>query len=364
MSDDGATATPPPTVDRRTFILRSAEVGLGITAVGLVGVKVLRHPAKAWDSGAFPPVQRTQVAVLRASSYEDNLESRVVDGLRAIGADVRGRRVLLKPNFVEYDPATVINTDPRLVAATVVAMRRLGAAQVIVGEGPGHRRDTQYVMRSSGLLAALKAVDAPFVDLNAAAVVLRRLRSRYSTLQELWLPEIVASPDTFVVSMPKLKTHHWGGVTLSMKNCFGCVPGRMYGWPKNVLHWAGLEGSIVDVAAAVRPDLAIVDGISGMEGNGPIQGTPVDAGLLVFGRDPVAVDTTAARLMKVDPERVTYLRAAGQFLGQDDPEKIKQVGEDVDRSTHEFRLMPAFAHLRPGAPQQPNRVGSGRSSGA
>lgn len=364
MSDDGANTTPPPTVDRRTFILRSAEVGLGITAVGLVGAKVLRHPAKAWDSGAFRPVRRTQVAVLRASSYEDDLESRVVDGLRAVGADVRGRRVLLKPNFVEYDPSTVINTDPRLVAATVVAMRRLGAAQVTVGEGPGHRRDTQYVMRSSGLLDALKAVDAPFVDLNAAAVVLRRLRSRYSTLRELWLPEIVASPDTFVVSMPKMKTHHWGGVTLSMKNCFGCVPGRIYGWPKNVLHWAGLEGSIVDVAAAVRPDLAIVDGISGMEGNGPIQGTRVDAGLLVFGRDPVAVDTTAARLMKVDPERVTYLRAAGQFLGQGDPEKIKQVGEDVDRSTHEFQLMPEFAQLRPGAPQHPNRVGSGRSSGA
>ena len=131
--------------------------------------------------------------MLRAKSYEDALESRVVDGLRAIGADVQGRRVLLKPNFVEYDPSTVINTDPRLVAATVVAVRRLGAAQVVVGEGPGHRHDTQYVMRSSGLLDALKAVDAPFVDLNAAGVVLWRLRSRYSTLRELWLPEIVDS---------------------------------------------------------------------------------------------------------------------------------------------------------------------------
>jgi len=360
MSDDAAAATPLPTVDRRTFILRSAEVGLGVTAIGLVGAKVLRHPAKPWDSAAFPPVQQTQVAVLRASSYENDLESRVVDGLRAIGADVRGRRVLLKPNFVEYDPSTVINTDPRLVAATVVAMRRLGAAQVVVGEGPGHRRDTEYVMRSSGLLEALRAVDAPFVDLNAAAVVARRLR----TLRELWLPEVVTNPRTLVVSMPKMKTHHWGGVTLSMKNCFGCVPGRIYGWPKNVLHWAGLEESIVDVAAAVRPGLAIVDGITGMEGNGPIQGSPVESGVLVFGRDAVAVDSTAARLMKVDPERVNYLRAAGRFLGQTDPAKIKEVGEDVDRSAHEFRLMPQFAHLRPGVPQQPNRVGSGRSSGA
>jgi uncharacterized protein (DUF362 family) len=361
---DEPLVSPPHAVDRRTFIVRSAEVGLGATAIGLLGVRALRHPAKPWDTDAFPPVKATRVAVLRAASYEGDLESRVVDGLRAIGADVQGRRVLLKPNFVEYDPSTAINTDPRLVAATVVAMRRLGAVQVVVGEGPGHRRDTQYVMRSSGLLEALRAVDAPFVDLNAAAVVVRRLRSRYSTLRELWLPEVVASPSTLVVSMPKMKTHHWGGVTLSMKNCFGCVPGRIYGWPKNVLHWAGLEESIVDVAAAVRPDLAIVDGITGMEGNGPIQGSPVESGLLVFGRDPVAVDSTAARLMNVDPERVNYLRAAGRFLGQTDPAQIKEVGEDVERSAHEFRLMPQFAHLRPGAPQQPNRVGSGRSSGA
>ena len=93
-----------------------------------------------------------------------------------------------------------------------------------------------------------------------------------------------------VISMPKMKTHHWAGLTLSLKNCFGCVPGRVYGWPKNALHWAGLEQAILDVAAAVRPDYAIVDGIVGMEGNGPISGTPVAANVLVFGDDPVATD--------------------------------------------------------------------------
>jgi len=351
-------------VDRRTFLLRSAEAGLGVTALGLVGARVLRHPRKPWDEAAFAPVRPTSVAVLRATSYDTDLEGTVLDGLRAIKADVRGRQVLLKPNFVEYDASTAINTDPRLVAATVLAMRRLGAASVVVGEGPGHRRDSEYVMRSSGLLDALKAVDAPFVDLNTAAVTRRPLRSRYSTLRELWLPAVIADRKTLVVSMPKMKTHHWGGVTLSMKNCFGCAPGRIYGWPKNVLHWAGLEESIVDVAAAVRPGLAIVDGITGMEGNGPINGTPVAAGLLVFGHDPVAVDTTAARLMHVDPERVNYLRAAKRFLGQGDPAHINEAGEDVARATHQFNLMPEFAHLRPGAPTSTKGVGSGRSSGA
>ena len=78
--------------------------------------------------------------------------------------------MLLKPNLVEFDPGTSINTDPRVVAAAVLAFRRLGAASVTVGEGPGHRRDTMFVVERSGLGDALRAVEAPFVDLNLDAV--------------------------------------------------------------------------------------------------------------------------------------------------------------------------------------------------
>ena len=355
--------TESPRIGRRTFLLRTAEVGLGVTAAGLVGANLLRRPARKWDASAFPPVGGSRVAVLRAASYDRDLEAVVADGLRQVGADVRGKRVLLKPNLVEFDPSTAINTDPRLVAAAVLAVRRLGAASVTVGEGPGHRRDTEYVVSRSGLLDALRAVEAPFVDLNLAPLVRRPLRSRFTDLRELWLPDIVVNSDV-VVSMPKMKTHHWGGVTLSLKNCFGCVPGRVYGWPKNVLHWAGLEGSIVDVAAAVRPDLVIVDGIVGMEGNGPINGERKDAGLVVFGTDPVATDATAAYAMGVDPERVGYLTDAGRFLGQLHLDELTQAGEDPGRAAVPFRLVPAFAHLRTGSPADAPPVRSGKGSGA
>ena len=73
--------------------------------------------------------------------------------------------------------------------------------------------------------------------------------------------------------MAKMKTHHWVGATLSMKNLFGVVPSGIYGWPKNVLHWAGIDESIADLHAAFPRHFAIVDGIVGMEGNGPIQGS-------------------------------------------------------------------------------------------
>jgi uncharacterized protein (DUF362 family) len=346
---------PRERIDRRTFLRRAAIAGAGATVLGLGARRVLERPPQPWDADAFAPPRDARVAVVRAATYDGSLEQIVLDSLRAIGAQVAGARVVLKPNLVEYDPGTVINTDPRLVAATVLAMRRLGAADVTVAEGPGHRRDTQYVVTSSGLLTALAEVEAPFVDLNTDAVVARRLRSRYTSLGRLWLPRSIVDADV-VVSMPKMKTHHWAGVTLSLKNCFGCVPGRVYGWPKNALHWAGLEEAILDVAGAVRPDLAIVDGIVGMQGNGPITGSPVGSGVLVFGDDPVATDVVAARLMGVDPERVRYLAEAGRFLGQADLERIRQEGEDPERDATRFDLLPEFAYLRNGsaaAPEDP-----------
>ena len=91
-------------------------------------------------------------------------------------------------------------------------------------------------------------------------------------MPKLSLPQSLRRAD-LIVSLPKMKTHHWAGVTLSMKNLFGVMPGVCYGWPKNVLHHAGIRQSILDINAAVRPHLAIVDGIIGMEGDGPIMGT-------------------------------------------------------------------------------------------
>jgi len=335
-------------MDRRTFLMRAAKVGAGAAAIGLGTGIWIGSSRKPWDASAFPPIRSARVAVVRADSYDGPLEELVIDGLRSIGAEVGGRSVLLKPNLVEYDARTVINTDPRLVAATVLALRRLGAASVGVGEGPGHRRDTQFVGDSSGLFEALRRVDAPFLDLNTSPLVEVPLRSSFTSLGKLWLPEPVVAADV-VVSMPKLKTHHWAGATLSLKNCFGCVPGRVYGWPKNVLHWAGLEQAIVDVAAAVRPELQIVDGIVGMQGDGPIRGTPITSGVLMFGTDPVATDTTAAMVMGLDPAKIGYLADAARFLGQGHPERIHQVGEDPERSASSFELLDRFAWMKAGS---------------
>ena len=102
-----------------------------------------------------------------------------------------------------------------------------------------------------------------------------------------------------------------------MKNFFGLVPGSVYGWPKNELHHVGIDQSIVELKRIFRRSFAIVDGIVGMEGNGPIQGTPKPVGVLVMGSDLPAVDATCCRIMGIDPARIEYLRMASEQSRRD-----------------------------------------------
>src|SRR5262249_39240483 len=145
-----------------------------------------------------------------------------------------------------------------------------------------------------------------FVDLNVDDVTRVQIKRDKQVVEKLYLPNTVLGAD-LLVSIPKMKTHHWVGATLSMKNLFGTVPGGVYGWPKNVLHWAGIDESIAMLHSAYPRQFALVDGIVGMEGNGPIQGVPKRAGVLVAGSDPVAVDATCCRIMRIDPLQINYL---------------------------------------------------------
>jgi uncharacterized protein (DUF362 family) len=140
----------------------------------------------------------------------------------------------------------------------------------------------------------------------------------------LWLPRTVLASD-FIVSMPKVKTHHWTGVTLSLKNMFGIIPGCRYGWPKNVLHWAGTHESILDLCATVRPHFVIADGIVAMEGDGPLNGSPRYFNTILLADDPVAADATLARLMGLSAEKIAHIREAGRFIGNLDDNIISEL---------------------------------------
>jgi uncharacterized protein (DUF362 family) len=293
-----------------------------------------------------PPFHRatSAVAIRAVSSYEADVEAILWETLQELGPPVRDKSVLIKPNFVEPDVEGTVNTHPVVIRAAREAFLRLGASSVVVAEGPGHERDTEGILEVLRLRDYLGPLERCFVDLNTDEVSQVSTRTQASKLKSLSLPKTVLGAD-FVVSMPKMKTHHWVGVTLALKNMFGIVPGNCYGWPKNVLHWAGISKSILDINSTVRPDFAIVDGIVGMEGNGPIQGTPKASGVLVAGDDPVAVDATCARIMGLVPERIDYLKRAALLLGNMEEKRIEQLGETIAGTRKPFQILPAFQEL-------------------
>jgi len=286
---------------------------------------------------------QSRVAVLNAESYSEWLEETVLGGLSLFRIDVRGKCVLLKPNLVEDLPEPV-NTNAGLIGAAARCFLRLGARRVVIGEGPGHQRDTELVVDAAGLRPILREKRIEFVDLNRDELSKVRLKANYSGLGELWLPREVLASD-FVVSMPKVKTHHWAGVTLSLKNMFGIVPGMKYGWPKNLLHWHGIDESILDICATVPIHFVIADGIIAMEGNGPLQGTPRDLGKVVLADDPVAADATCARLMGFDPRQVRHLSDGSRFLGNLGADRITMLAEQIETRIRPFAVLPEFRYL-------------------
>jgi uncharacterized protein (DUF362 family) len=322
-------------LDRKTFLTGSLGLAAGGSAVAL-----LSRP----KYNVTRRLPRSRVAILGAESYSDKLGDILHCGLKPFRLDVRGKIVLLKPNLVDYISGNHINTHPLLVAGAVECFRRLGAKDVLVGEGPGHQRDTELVLLESGFREELRRQKVPFVDLNRDELVMTSLLAGYTGMRQMWFPRTVLDAD-FVVSMPKMKTHHWSGVTLSLKNMFGVVPGAKYGWPKNILHWKGIQESILDVCATVPIHFVIADGIVAMEGNGPLNGHPRPLNRIVLADDPVAADATCARLMGLDPTRITHIRIGAEFLGNSSIGQIDQMAEPLIAPSEPFAVVPEFEYL-------------------
>lgn len=325
----------------RRDILLAGAAGVAIGTAGmLVPKRYFRMP------------QTSQAFVAKVPDYQFDIAGVIVRGMRELGVspeELRGKRILLKPNLVETAVAAPhINTHPLVLRGTIEAFLTLGAASVMVAEGPGHRRDTLAVYEESGLADVLTEDRIPFHDLNYITGYDLPNAGRQSTMKILTFPALFKEVD-WIVSVAKMKTHHWAGATLSMKNLFGVMPGIYYGWPKNVLHQAGIENSILDINATLRPHFAVVDGIVGMQGDGPIMGDPKRAGVLVMGRNLAAVDATCCRIMGIDPYKVSYLERADNWLGPIGERAIEQRGETTVSVRTNFDLLdaiPAHRNLR------------------
>jgi uncharacterized protein (DUF362 family) len=324
MNHDLSPSTEP--MHRRTWLAAGGTLAAGALAAPL-----------AWYAGRQP----APVFVARHQRYDGPLVATLRDGLLATGFDpatIAAKRVLIKPNLVE--PSRLVphmTTHPAMIVAAAEVFRAWGA-EVTVGEAPGHVRDTEMALEESGVGEALRDGDLTFADLNYQPTAWCRNRGRRCQLDGFHFPRSVVEAD-LVVSLPKMKTHHWVGVTCSMKNFYGVLPGIKYGWPKNVLHHNGIPQTVVDINASLPSTLAIVDGIDCMEGDGPILGSRKSMGVVVVGQNLPAVDATVARMMGLVPQRIEYLSLAQGWLGPLDDGLIEQRGEAWQSVASPFHVL-------------------------
>ncbi|MCA9188120.1 MAG: DUF362 domain-containing protein [Planctomycetales bacterium] len=303
------------------------------------GASALATAGLAWLGWQSRP--QTPVFLAGNQRYDQDLTRTIRDGLLATGLQpesLQGKRVLIKPNLVEpLRSAPQITTHPAVIVAAADVFRAWGA-RVTVGEAPGHIRDTEMAVEESGVREALVQEKLSFADLNYEDVRWVRNRGRASKLDGFYFPLSVATAD-LIVSIPKLKCHHWVGMTAALKNMYGVIPGIVYGWPKNVLHHAGIPETIFDINASLPPMIGIVDGIVAMEGDGPIMGSAKEAGLIGISTNATALDATLARAIGLAPDRMNYLKLANRRLGPIAERSIVQRGDTLQACYDPFYVI-------------------------
>jgi uncharacterized protein (DUF362 family)/Pyruvate/2-oxoacid:ferredoxin oxidoreductase delta subunit len=289
-----------------------------------------------------------RVSLLRVTSYQEQLPDKIMkllEPLGGLGAFCKsGDRVLLKPNFIM--PKTVesaATTNPAVITAMVTLLKELGCT-VAVGDSPG-LASAAAVANKLGLTAELKRYNVPIVELDTlapfnterSAVFERRFKS-------LQLARELNDYDR-IINLPKLKSHGQMGLTLATKNLFGCVSGH------NKAQWHFEVGRdtrefarlLVEIALTVNASLHILDGIIGMDGNGPSHGRPRSLNVLAAGMNPLAVDRVIVEMVNKKPEQFPIFEAARTLhISGADLAQIEVVGNPVRSfQVNDFKI-PAF----------------------
>ena len=284
---------------------------------------------------------RTQVSVVKCDSYEPALVWQAVkkslDALGGISVFIKpGSKVLVKPNLLmAKEPEFGITTHPEVVRAVVRLLKDINC-RIFIGDGPsvwgGQAQNLDAVYEKTGIKRVCAEEGAELVKFDK-----RRWRGKFPLTS--WLDDCDS-----LVSIPKFKTHELTLLTAGIKNLYGLVSDSF----KTELHKKHFEPEdfsrvLVDIYEEVKPALTVIDGVMGMEGDGPAtSGKLRELGLIIAGKDCVALDSIAALVMGIKPQDVlTNLEAARRGLGEMDLKNIQVIGESLDDIVEESFILPA-----------------------
>lgn len=269
----------------------------------------------------------SKVAVVRGDRGRETVERALV--LLRIEGEIP-KPVMIKVNFItDKTWETGATTDPVVVDA-LVKYFKARAERVFVVESDATTTNADKAAFKTGILDICRANQVEFINLSKVKERVRVNVQNPETLSSIVLPKVVLG--SYIVDAAKLKTHDQVGVTLGMKNMFGLLPEKS----KFKYHLRSIQKVIVDINSVIKPDLTVIDGFVAMEGRGPVNGNPVKMDLIIAGRDPVATDAVAAKIMGFDPHSIYHInRAAEKGIGE--MEDIEVLGEAIEGVKRQFK---------------------------
>jgi len=239
-------------------------------------------------------------------------------------------RVLIKVNFITTKTwDTGATTDPLVVEALIQRLQEL-PMEVFVVESDATVTNADKAFIATGMRDLCFKYDVEFINLRHAPDQIKIDIPDPLTLGSIKVPRIVT--ESAIISAAKMKTHSETGVTLGLKNMFGILPQKF----KGRFHMKGMHKVITDINSVVKPVFTVIDGFVGMEGNGPVNGTPIKMDTIIAGADPVSTDAVGAQIMGFTPEAIDHIKMCYE-KGIGNLYTYKVIGDGIDAVRRNFR---------------------------
>ncbi len=286
-------------------------------------------------------VKRSKVALVRCEDYnEDKVYRAVEKGIDLLGGVAvftkAGEKILLKPNILIGDKPGKGTTTHPLVFQAVGRLFKEGGAILSYGDSPAIGKP-ERAAKAAGFQDIAEMLGIRLADFREGQTV-----SFPGALlaKQLYLANGALEADG-IISISKMKSHGFAGITGAVKNQFGCIPGlRKTEYHVKMPNIYDFSRVLTDINRFLKPRLYIMDGITAMEGNSTRWGDLVNMKVLLFSTDPVALDAVCCRLMNLDPEFVpTSIIGREGGLGTYRAEEIEITGDDIETSIYKnFRV--------------------------
>lgn len=334
------------TINRRNFLKTSVMGGVAATFIS---------PLKTFAS-LNKTEQSTQASV--AITTGDNRADLAFRALQPysnqISQAIGNRRVVLKPNNVAVDnPLCATHVDT--LEGILEFLKSIGKIDNVVIAESAANGPTFDGFKNYGYFRLADKYPVKLLDLDKEGYeILHVFDEKDFRPHPVRFSKIILSPDSYIVSVARMKTHDWVGVTLSLKNIIFGAPLKDTGFSfgrnrkedtktdKPIVHGGGFRGinyNLCDLSRRIHPHLALIDGFEGMEGNGPTRGTPVDHRICVASTDWFAADRVGVELMGIDFAKIGYLNYCAETgSGTADLSKIEIIGESISNHIRHYKL--------------------------